>query len=86
MRKLKLGPAPAPETAGERGMIISVTEAIHLPSHRGMLQYHQPHHHNPSPFDLDHCSLQFTASLDEALNAKVIILNFSQAHLKNLIT
>ena len=44
MRKLKLGPAPAPETAGERGMIISVTEAIHLPSHRGMLQYHQPHH------------------------------------------
>ena len=72
MRKLKLGPAPAPETAGERGMIISVTEAIHLPSHRGMLQYHQtPHHHNPSPFDLDHCSLQFTASLYEALNANV---------------
>ena len=31
MRKLKLGPAPAPETAGERGMIISVTEASICP-------------------------------------------------------
>ena len=69
-------------------MIISVTEAIHLPSHRGMLRYHQtPLGHNPSPFDHhDQCSLQFTASLDKALNANVIILNFSQAHLKNLIT
>ena len=68
-------------------MIISVTEAIHLPSHRGMLRYHQtPLGHNPSPFDIMSIAVYNTASLDKALNANVIILNFSQAHLKNLIT